>query len=309
MNFVDQRRRQLMAAGIATMVPPRLSAKASAASQSPLIARAIPRGGETIPVIGMGTWLTFDIGSSSFDLARRKEVVRNFLAAGGRVIDSSPMYGRAEAVVGELLSQLDATNVAFAATKVWTTGNARGERQMEDSLRLWRRQKLDLEQIHNLVDWETHLVTLRRWKAEGRIRYLGATTSHGNKHETMEAAMTQADFDFVQFTYSFADRRVESRLLPLAAERRAAVIINRPFDGGALVDRLSARPLPGWAAEIGCTSWAQVCLKWIVSHPAVTCAIPATSNPAHMTDNMRALRGPLPDAALRRRMADDVGRL
>lgn len=291
------------------MTSPRLSAQASSVARSPLIVRAIPRSGETIPVIGMGTWLTFDIGSSSFDLARRKQVLQTFLAAGGRLIDSSPMYGRAEAVVGDLLAQLGATGTVFAATKVWTTGTARGERQMEDSLRLWRRQTLDLEQIHNLVDWETHLATLRRWKAEGRIRYLGATTSHGNKHETMATAMTQADFDFVQFTYSFADRRVESKLLPLAAERRAAVIINRPFDGGALVDRLSARPLPGWAAEIGCTSWAQVCLKWIVSHPAVTCVIPATTNPAHMTDNMGALRGPLPDPALRRRMADDVGRL
>ncbi len=303
MNRFDPRRRRMLAAGLAmgaTSVPHR------AAAESAPIVRPIPRSGETLPVIGMGTWLTFDIGSSGFDLARRRQVLQAFFASGGRVIDSSPMYGRAEAVVGELLAQLGAQSMAFVATKVWTTGRARGEHQVEDSLSLWRRRKLDLEQIHNLVDWETHLDMLRRWKDEGRIRYIGATTSHGNKHETMAAAMTQAEFDFVQFTYSLADRRVESRLLPLAAERRAAVIINRPFDGGRLIDRLAGRPLPGWAAEIDCTSWAQICLKWVVSHPTVTCAIPATSNPLHMVDNMGALRGPLPDATLRKRIAAEV---
>jgi len=281
----------------------------SIAQANSLIQRPIPRAGERLPVIGLGTWLTFDIGASRFDLARRRRVLEVFYAGGGRLIDSSPMYGRAEAVVGELVSQLGRASSTFAATKVWTSGRGAGIDQMNQSLALWRLPRFDLMQIHNMVDWETHLATLQQWKAEGRIRYIGITTSHGRRHAALEQALKRAEFDFVQFTYSLADRSVEARLLPLAAARGAAVIINRPFDGGALVDRLSALPLPGWAADIDCTNWGQVCLKWIVSHPAVTCAIPATTNPEHMRENIAAAHGRLPDAALRRTIADHVARL
>jgi diketogulonate reductase-like aldo/keto reductase len=271
--------------------------------------RPIPRSGELLPTIGLGTWLTFDIGGGRFDLARRRQVLDAFFAGGGRLIDSSPMYGRAEAVVGELLAQTGRAASAFSATKVWIHGREAGIAQMNESLKLWRLPRFDLMQIHNMVDWEAHADTLRHWKVDGRIRYLGITTSHGRRHAALGEAVRRADFDFVQLTYSLADRSAEARLLPLAAERGAAVIANRPFDGGALVDRLNAMPLPRWAAEIDCASWAQVCLKWIVAHPAVTCAIPATTNPEHMRENIAAARGRLPDAALRRTIADHVARL
>jgi diketogulonate reductase-like aldo/keto reductase len=271
--------------------------------------RSIPRSGEQLPVIGLGTWLTFDIGTGRFDQARRRHVLEAFYAGGGRLIDSSPMYGRAEAVVGELVAQLGRVAATLSATKVWTSGREAGIAQMEASRALWRLPRFDLMQIHNMVDWETHLDTLQRWKAEGRIRYIGITTSHGRRHDALEQALRRTDFDFVQFSYSLADRSVESRLLPLAATRKVAVIINRPFDGGALVNRLNGFPLPSWAAEIDCTSWAQVCLKWIVSHPAVTCAIPATTDPDHMRQNIAAAHGRLPDAVLRRTIADHVARL
>lgn len=272
------------------------------------LTRPIPSSGQRLPVIGMGTWLTFDVGSGAAERTRRGDVLQAFLAGGGTLIDSSPMYGRAEGVVGDLLAGSGRSTAVFAATKVWTSGRAAGERQMRDSLRLWRRPQLDLMQVHNMVDWETHLPTLRQWQADGRIRYVGITTSHGSRHDAMAAALQRERFDFVQFTYSLADRSVEQRLLPLAAERGIAVIVNRPLDGGALPQRLAQQPLPGWAATIGCTSWAQICLKWIVSHPAVTCAIPATTRPDHMRENMTAARGPLPDAALRRVIAEQVAR-
>jgi diketogulonate reductase-like aldo/keto reductase len=304
---VDATRRRLLGAAALAAVPVPALAVASAADG--LVARPVARGLEPVPVIGMGTWLTFDIGASGAELARRRQVLQAFQAGGGTLIDSSPMYGRAEAVVGELLQQTGTAARTFSATKVWTSGRAAGERQMRESLQLWRLPRFDLMQIHNMVDWETHLATLRQWKAEGRIRSIGITTSHGRRHAAMEAALQRPGFDCVQFTYSLADRSAEARLLPVAAERGVAVIINRPFDGGALVNRLDGQPLPGWAGEIGCASWAEVCLKWIVSHPAVTCAIPATTDPAHVRQNMAAARGPLPDAALRRTIADHVARL
>lgn len=298
----DPLRRRLLQASLA-------AAAGAAGADEPVLRRPIPRSGEQLPVIGLGTWLTFDIGRSAFDLARRRQVLQEFYAGGGRVVDSSPMYGRAEMVLGELLLQLSSADRTFAATKVWTTGREAGLRQLQDSLKLWGLARFDLVQIHNMVDWETHVATLRQWKEQGRTRYVGITTSHGRRHEALEAAMRRTDFDFVQFTYSLADRSAERRLLPLAAERGAAVIVNRPFDGGALVDRLNGFRLPTWAATIGCSNWAQVCLKWIVSHPAVTCTIPATTNPDHMRENIGALRGPLPDAGLRRTIADHVARL
>ncbi|HQR69665.1 MAG TPA: aldo/keto reductase [Burkholderiaceae bacterium] len=307
MAAVDRNRRGLIAGGALAVVA--ALGTPTVARSSTVLQRPIPKSGEPLPLVGLGTWLTFDIGASRFDLARRRLVLEAFYAGGGRLIDSSPMYGRAEAVIGELTTQLGSRDTTFSATKVWTGGREAGMAQMTESLGLWRTHRFDLMQIHNMVDWETHLETLQRWKAEGRIRYIGITTSHGRRHAALEQALQRADFDFVQFTYSLADRSAESRLLPLAASRGVAVIANRPFDGGALVDRLSGTPLPAWAAEIDCVNWAQVCLKWIAAHPAVTCAIPATTNPDHMRENILAAHGRLPDSAMRRTIADHVARL
>lgn len=267
------------------------------------LTKPIASTGERIPVIGVGSWLTLDSGASPGALARLQPVLQNFFDHGGRLIDSSPMYGTAERVIGELLPRLKGKETLFAASKVWIYGQALGRRQMEASRRLWGVPRFDLMQIHNMLDWEGHLEVLREMKREGRIRYIGITTSHGRRHDALQQAMQKADFDFVQFTYGLHDREPESQLLPLAAERRMAVIANRPFDGGDLFVRVQGKPLPDWAAEIDCANWAQVFLKFVVSHPAVTCAIPATSNPAHMLENMGANFGRLPDAALRRRMA------
>ena len=272
------------------------------AARAPLT-RPIPSSGERIPLIGVGSWLTFDTGAGSGALERLQPVLQTFFDHGGRLIDSSPMYGTAERVIGELLGRVKGRESLFAASKVWIYGQALGRRQMEASRKLWGVPRFDLMQIHNMLDWEGHLEVLREMKREGRIRYIGITTSHGRRHDELLQAMQKTDFDFVQFTYGLHDRDAESRLLPLAAERRMAVIANRPFDGGALFGRVQGKPLPDWAAGIDCANWAQLFLKFVVSHPAVTCAIPATSNPAHMLENMGANFGRLPDAALRRRMA------
>lgn len=298
-TFDPDRRRALGAIGaaaIAAAIPP---ARAAAA-----LMRPIPASGELIPAIGMGTWITFNVGDDARARERLRAVLQAFFDAGGRVIDSSPMYGSAEGVVGELLRQTRQGALAFAATKVWTPGRSLGEKQMEYSQKLWGVARFDLMQIHNLLDWETHVETLKRWKAAGRVRYIGITTSHGRRHDDMLEAMAREPFDFVQFTYNMADRDAERRLLPFAQERRMAVIANRPLDGGGLFDRVRGKPLPDFAADFGCRSWAEYFLKFIVSHPAVTCAIPATSQVEHMRENMKALAGPLPDAALRRRMAE-----
>ncbi len=272
-----------------------------------ILERPVPATGEKLPAIGMGTWLTFDV-SPGADRDARLPVLREFFAAGGTVLDSSPMYGYAEAALGDLVPKVGPAR-AFNATKVWTPTRYLGVKQMEQSFAHWGVRRFDLMQVHNMLDWETHLVTLKAWKAAGRIRYIGITTSHGRRHDDLEAAMKRERFDFVQLSYSFADREAERRLLPLAADRGAAVIVNRPFDGGDLFGAVEGKPLPGWAREIACANWAQAFLKFVVSHPAVTCAIPATTNPAHMRENMGALSGRLPDAALRRRMADDMGRI
>ena len=278
------------------------------AAQPGAHARVVPASRERIPVLGLGTWLTFDVGAADSPARRaRGEVLRAFLAAGGRLVDSSPMYGTSEAVIGAELARAPAPDL-FAATKVWTVGSLPGRRQMEHSRTLWGLARLDLMQVHNLLDWQTHWPLLRRMKAEGRVRYIGMTTSHGRRHDEMEAILERERPDFVQLTYNLNERDVESRLLPLAAERGAAVIVNRPFDGGAQFGAKTRGPLPGWAAEIGCGSWAEAFLKWIVAHPAVTCAIPATSKLVHLQENMRALAGPLPDAALRRRIAVDYAK-
>ena len=271
--------------------------------------RAIPATGERLPVVGLGTWLTFDVVGDAPAMQSRGEVLREFFALGGRLVDSSPMYGGSEEVIGAQYVRLGRPAGLFSATKVWTIGGLAGRRQMEKSRALWNLPRFDLMQVHNFLDWETHLETLKAWKAEGRVRYLGVTTSHGRRHDLAEEILRRERLDFVQFTYSLADRSAEARLLPLAAERGTAVIVNRPFDGGALFGRVRNRALPGWAAEAGCGTWAEVFLKWIVAHPAVTCAIPATSQVAHLRENMGALAGPLPDAALRRRMAADIEKL
>lgn len=267
-----------------------------------LIRRPVPGHKESLPVIGMGSWITFDIGRNPVARQQRLEVLRAFFNSGGSLVDSSPMYGTSEENIGWCLSRLDRTPV-FTATKVWMTGQRRGIEQMQQSQRLWGRPA-DLMQIHNLVDWQTHLETLREWRAAGHVRYIGVTTSHGRRHNEMEQIIaTEKDIDFVQFSYNLADRAAEQRLLPLAREYGKAVIINRPFRRKQLIRALQGQPLPAWAQEYDCANWPQFLLKFIVSHPAVTCVIPATSRPDHMLENMGACHGRLPDDRMRRRMA------
>ncbi len=276
--------------------------RAAAAGPQAVLQRAIPATGERVPAIGMGSWITFNVGKDPGLRTARLEVLRTFFEMGGTLVDSSPMYGSSEEVIGYCLARLAGEAPVFAATKVWTPFQSRGIRQMEESERLWGTARFDLMQVHNLLDWEAHLETLLDWKARGRVRYIGITTSHGRRHAEFEEVMAGQPIDFVQFTYNILDREAERRLLPLAAERGLAVIVNRPFRRGALFDRFERHPLPAWAGEIDCANWAQFFLKFIVSHPAVTCAIPATSRVDHMRENMGALQGRLPDADIRARM-------
>jgi len=270
------------------------------------LARRIPSSGETLPVIGLGTWQTFDVGPSPAERAPLEEVLRTFAALGGKVIDSSPMYGNAEEVAGDLIGKLGIRSSLFVATKVWTSGKEAGISQMEESMRLLRADPIDLMQVHNLVDVNTHLETLKGWKAEGRLRHIGVTHYTASRHDDVARVMASQPLDFIQINYSVGEREAERRLLPMALERGVAVIANRPFAGGDLFRRLRNRPLPAWAAEIDCTSWAQLLLKFVVSHPAVTCAIPATSKVTHLRDNMKAGAGPLPDDRLRARIAAEA---
>jgi diketogulonate reductase-like aldo/keto reductase len=296
---VDRREALQFLSGLAAAAAFPRAASAQASKSS----RAIPSSGESIPAIGLGTWITFDVTDPT---ARQKrgEILRAFLAAGGRTVDSSPMYGASEATLGTELAK-GVPGELFAATKVWTVGQLAGRRQVEQSRRLWNVARFDLLQVHNMLDWEVHLPTLKDMKAQGRVRYIGITTSHGRRHDLVEKILKEEKLDFLQITYNIDDPQVEQRVLPLAADRGVAVIINRPFDGGEMFGARTRKPLPGWAREIGCQSWAQAFLKWVVSHPAVTCAIPATSQLAHLQENMRALAGPFPDEALRRRIAAD----
>ena len=272
------------------------------------VRRKIPKSGEDIPAIGMGSWLTFDVGEDEWLRADRCQVLQAFFERGGRFIDSSPMYGSSEAVIGHCLERLGGE--PFAATKVWTYGRGIGIDQMEHSRRLWGVNGFELMQIHNMLDWRSHLETLQEMKAQGKIRYIGITTSHGRRHRELEQVMAKEEaFDFVQFTYNIEDREAEQRLLPLAAERNLAVIINRPFQGGGLFDKVAGKPLPEWAAEIDCDNWAQLFLKFIISHPAVSCTIPATTRVDHMQQNMGAMYGRLPDAVMRRRMVQAFEKL
>jgi diketogulonate reductase-like aldo/keto reductase len=275
-----------------------LSAPWLATAQVGLLTRPIPSTGERVPAVGLGTWLTFDVPlGNAAAVARRREVVERFFAGGGRLIDSSPMYGQAEAVLGEVLPRSEAR--LFSATKVWTALGAYGPTQMRRSLALWKLPRVDLMQVHNLLSWRSHLPTLREWKAQGLTRLIGITTSHGRDHDLVQRLLeTERGIDVLQITYSPADRSAEP-LLALAASKGVAVIINRPFDGGELLNRLSRAPLPPVATALGCAHWATLVLKWELANPAVTVAIPATTNPEHVEQNLTALRGPLPDARQR----------
>ena len=256
--------------------------------------RTIPSSGARLPVIGCGTWRGFDVGARPGELAQRGEVLASLFDSGGQVVDSSPMYGSAEAVVGQLLAAGDSHGGAFLATKVWTSGQQAGVEQMERSMDLLRTRHIDLMQVHNLLDWRNHLQTLRAWKAQGRISYIGVTHYTDSAHAELEEVLRAEPLDFVQFNYSVASRNAEKRLLPLAAERGVAVLVNLPFGGGSLLQTLRQQPLPPWAAEIGCASWNQLLLKFVLSQPAVTCVIPGTSSPAHMRDNAGAGSGEIP---------------
>jgi aryl-alcohol dehydrogenase-like predicted oxidoreductase len=265
--------------------------------------RPIPSTGEAMPVIGLGTWQVFDIGTDQAARQPLREVLRLLLDGGGKMIDTSPMYGRAEAVTGDLLAEMGSRQRAFLATKVWTTGRERGIDQMRRSAQLLRTEVIDLIQIHNLVDWRTHLATLRQMKKEGRVRYVGITHyTTGALPDLARILQTEPGIDFVQFGYSLATRAAETELLPVAAERGVAVIANQPFEQGSLFRRLRGRALPEWAGEFDCTSWAQLFLKYLLAEPAVTCVIPATGNPAHMKDNLGAGFGRLPDARQRQQI-------
>jgi len=281
-----------------------LMTKAHAAQ--PLETRRIPKSGEAIPVVGLGTWQVFDVAGNASGLDEARDALERFVTLGGRVVDSSPMYGSSEAVLGDLAASLGVQERLWVATKVWTSGREAGIRQMEDSMAKLRVARLDLMQVHNLVDADRHLATLAEWKKAGRIRYVGITHYHAGAYAEVERYVAKGNLDFLQINYSLAEREAAKRLLPLAAETRTAVIVNRPFAEGALFSRVRGKPLPPWAWEVGCASWAQLFLKWILANPAVTCAIPGTRNARHVEDNLAAGRGALPDAAMRRRIEAHV---
>ena len=302
-------RRQLLQAATATgaafAVPAWAQTTATPATPAALLQRAVPSSGERIPAVGLGTWLTFDFPTNDGErMARRRLVLERFFAGGGRLVDSSPMYGHAEAVMGELLARPEPR--LFSATKVWTGLPLYGPTQMSRSLALWRLPRVDLMQVHNLLAWSAHLKTLREWQAEGRTRYIGVTTSHGRAPDEVRHILQTERIDVLQITYSPADRSAEP-LIALAADRGVAVIVNRPFDGGALLSRLAGRPLPPIARELQCNTWATLVLKWTLANPAVTCAIPATTDPQHVAQNLAALQGPLPDARQRAALLSLMG--
>jgi len=274
-----------------------------------VVKRPIPRTSELLPAVGLGTYQSFDAANSAGERESLKEVLRLFVQNGGALVDSSPMYGTSESVVGDLAAGLGITGRLFMATKVWISGREAGIRQMEESMRRMKVARMDLMQIHNLLDWRTHLKTLQEWKASGRIRYTGITHYHSGAYGDLERLMKTREFDFVQFNYSMAEREAEERILPLAQETGTAVIVNRPFAQASLFSRVRGKELPAWAAAFDCKSWGQFFLKYILSHPAVTCVIPATSKPHHLIDNMMAGIGRLPDAAMRERMVEFMNKL
>ncbi|APE31356.1 aldo/keto reductase [Halomonas aestuarii] len=299
-------RRRLLGSLLAAAATATLPALAAPARAAEPLTRALPGSGEALPLVGLGSWITFNVGDDPVLLEACTEVMAAFFAAGGRLIDSSPMYGSSQATIGHALSRLEAVDRVYAADKVWTSSPAEGPAQIEASRRAWGVPHFDLLQVHNLLGWEGHLETLQAMKAAGEVRHLGITTSHGRRHDEVESILRRAPLDTVQLTYNIVDREAESRLLPLARERGIGVIANRPFQRKRLIRRLAGKPLPPWAAEIGAATWVQFILKFIISHPAITCAIPATTRVDHVRENLAAAREPLPDDVMRRRMADHV---
>jgi diketogulonate reductase-like aldo/keto reductase len=297
--------RALAMTGVAAMFRPQLASS----QQAPVLTKPIASSGEALPAIGLGSWITFNVGDDPVARDACAQVMHAFFDAGGRLIDSSPMYGSSQKVIGYGLAKLNGPSSLFSADKVWISSGARGPDQIEASRRSWGVSRFDLLQVHNLLFWEEHLRTLLGMKAAGRLRYVGITTSEGRRHGEVERIMRAQPLDFVQVTYNILDRQVEDRILPLARDRGIGVIVNRPFREGELLRKIERHPLPGWAAELGCASWAQIVLKFIVSHPAVTCAIPATTRVAHVRENMAAATGRLPDEAMRARMIAHVEKL
>lgn len=286
----------LSALGIVPFLP------VSAFMQNQIIKRQIPISGEALPVVGVGTWQTFDVGSNQQEREQLKLVLKTLIEKGGTVVDSSPMYGSSEQVVGDLSTELNLNKKLFIATKVWTRGKEDGIRQMNNSFELLKRDSMDLMQIHNLVDWQTHLKTLRTWKEEGKVRYIGITHYTESAYSTIEDILRSTPIDFLQINYSLLSRKAEERIFPLAQDKRVAVIINQPFESGSLFGKVKGKSLPEWAREFDCKSWGQFFLKFIISHPAVTCVIPGTAKPHHMVDNVAAGYGNLPTAEHRNQM-------
>jgi aryl-alcohol dehydrogenase-like predicted oxidoreductase len=292
---------KLLAGGVLAMSG---AARSATETAKDMLKRPIPRSGEQLPVVGLGTWQTFDVGPRAPERAELKEVLRALVDEGANVVDSSPMYGESERVVGDLAADLALHPRLFLATKVWTSGREAGIRQMENSFKLLRAPRIDLMQVHNLLDLATHVKTLREWKAAGRIRYLGITHYHDGAYRDLERLVKTREYDFVQFNYSMTEREAETRLLPLCADSGTAVLINRPFAQASLFGKVKGKPVPAWAAEFDCSSWAQFFLKYLLAHPAVTCVIPGTRRVTHLKDNLQAGVGRLPDAAARKRMVE-----
>src|SRR5579859_1371765 len=300
-SYSPARRRLLRA--LAAFSASAMSNRSIADATPAMMKRPIPSSGEMLPVVGLGTYQSFDVGGGAAGREPLKEVLRLFVQQGGTLVDSSPMYGPSESVVGDLAVELGLIGKLFMATKVWTSGREAGIRQMEESLRRMKVERMDLMQIHNLLDWKTHLGTLKQWKAAGRIRYIGITHYHSGAYAELERLMKSKEFEFVQFNYSIAEREAEERILPLAHELGLAVIVNRPFAQASLFSRVRGQNLPAWAADFDCKSWGQFFLKYILGHSAVTCVIPATGKPQHLLDNMAAGAGKFPDESTRRKMA------
>ncbi|MDF2642049.1 MAG: aldo/keto reductase [Pseudomonas sp.] len=325
MNNLSRRRLLTLAAGVAAATvfdsvaaserPPTLTSPTSPETLTPkltpggktMLTRAIPSSNEPLPVIGLGTYRGFDVATSSAAYKQLRSVLDALFAAGGSVIDSSPMYGRAEQTTGELLSIHEPRSPAFLATKVWTRGRSEGIAQMEESFKLLQTERIDLMQIHNLVDWKTHLPTLRDWKEQGRIRYIGISHYTSSAYDEVEAVLKSEPLDFLQINYALDDREAEARLLPLCREKGVAVICNRPFGGGGLLSRLKDKPVPGWAAQVEVTSWPQLALKFLLANSAVTCVIPGTGNPRYMSDNAGAGFGPMLTDAQRHQLIALLG--
>jgi diketogulonate reductase-like aldo/keto reductase len=304
-SWMPTTRRTFLRASLAAAAAAHLPVALHAQQGSP-IRRVVPSTREEIPIVGLGTWITFNVGDDRVLRDESAAVIAAFFEAGGRLIDSSPMYGSSQPVIGYGLQKLGRPATLFSAEKVWTSSAAAGPPQIEQSRRFWGVPKFDLLQVHNLLTWKPHLQMLFQMKASGAVRYVGITTSEGRRHDLLEQIMRSEPIDFVQFSYNVVDREAEARLLPLASERGIAVIVNRPFRQGALTDRLKREKVPEWAAELGASSWAQLMLKFILSHPAVTVAIPATTRVDHVRENLSAAAGPMPDPVMRERISAHV---